>query len=309
LNFRTPVTGARKSISRLSPSDVHPAPVDLPLRPDGDDTDLAALIKITADGGAGNDTVLGSNGADVLLGGDGTDFIDGQQGNDVAFLGAGDDVFQWDPGDGSDVVEGQDGVDTMLFNGSGGAEIFEASANGGRVRFTRNLGSIVMDLNDVEGIDLNTLGATDLTTINDLTGTDLTVIDINQASTIGGTAGDVQPDLVVVNGSNGDDVILVTGGPAGASVTGLAAVVNIFGAEPGADGLFVNGIGGDDVVDASGLQAGAIGLTATGGEGDDALFGGAGNDMLAGNAGDDVLVGGAGLDVLDGSPGDDVVIQ
>ena len=82
--------------------------------------DLAALIKVTVDGGAGNDTILGSNGNDTLLGGDGNDFIDGQQGNDTAFLGAGDDTFQWDPGDGSDMVEGQDGTDTMLFNGSTG---------------------------------------------------------------------------------------------------------------------------------------------------------------------------------------------
>ena len=73
---------------------------------------LAALIKVTVDGGTGNDTILGSNGNDMLLGGDGNDFIDGQQGNDVAFLGAGNDVFQWDPGDGSDTVEGQDGTDT-----------------------------------------------------------------------------------------------------------------------------------------------------------------------------------------------------
>ena len=81
---------------------------------------LAALIEITVDGGTGNDTILGSNGIDLLLGGDGDDFVDGQQGNDVAFLGAGDDTFQWDPGDGSDVVEGQDGTDTLLFNGSAG---------------------------------------------------------------------------------------------------------------------------------------------------------------------------------------------
>ena len=86
----------------------------------------------------------------MLLGGDGNDFIDGQQGNDTAFLGAGDDVFQWDPGDGSDTVEGQDGTDTMLFNGSAIDENFDVSANGGRVRFTRNIGNIVMDLNDVE---------------------------------------------------------------------------------------------------------------------------------------------------------------
>ena len=54
----------------------------------GDDTfsatgNLAALIRLTVDGGAGNDTILGSNGADLLLGGDGNDFVDGQQGNDV----------------------------------------------------------------------------------------------------------------------------------------------------------------------------------------------------------------------------------
>src|SRR5262245_44541157 len=89
----------------------------------GDDSfsasgNLAALIKITVDGGAGNDTILGSNGADMLLGGDGNDFIDGNQGDDVVLMGAGDDVFQWDPGDGNDTVEGGDGFDTMLFNGN-----------------------------------------------------------------------------------------------------------------------------------------------------------------------------------------------
>src|SRR4029453_7853968 len=87
-------------------------------------------------------------------------------------LGTGADTFQWDPGDGSDVVEGQDGTDTMLFNGSSGAELFEVLANGPRVRFTRNLGNIVMDLNDVERIDLNTLGNTDTTTVNSLPDTD-----------------------------------------------------------------------------------------------------------------------------------------
>src|SRR4051794_13752654 len=88
----------------------------------GDDTfsasgNLASLISVTVDGGAGNDTILGSNGNDTLLGGDGNDFIDGNQGSDTVLLGAGDDVTQWDPGDGSDTIEGQDGTDTLLFNG------------------------------------------------------------------------------------------------------------------------------------------------------------------------------------------------
>ena len=88
---------------------------------------LAALIQITVDGGAGNDTILGSNGIDLLLGGNDDDFIDGQQGND-RLPRRRQRLFQWDPGDGSDVVEGQDGIDTLLFNGCGGDEIFTVSA-------------------------------------------------------------------------------------------------------------------------------------------------------------------------------------
>jgi Ca2+-binding RTX toxin-like protein len=167
--FTLTANGARVRFDRLNPA---PFSIDIGTTENlvlnmngGNDSfsatgNLAALINVTVDGGDGNDTILGSNGNDTLLGGDGNDFIDGQQGNDVARLGAGDDVFQWDPGDGSDVVEGGDGTDTLLFNGSAGAEIFEASANGGRVRFTRDLGNIVMDVNDIERIDLNALGNT-----------------------------------------------------------------------------------------------------------------------------------------------------
>src|SRR4029434_8208379 len=135
---------------------------------------LATLIQITVDGGTGDDILLGSNGADVLRGGDNNDFIDGNQGNDTIFLGAGDDTFQWDPGDGSDIVEGEAGNDTMIFNGANIAERIEVSANGGRVRFTRDIANIVMDLDDVERIDFNALGGADTITVNDLNGTDVT---------------------------------------------------------------------------------------------------------------------------------------
>ena len=142
-------------------------------------------------------------------------------------LGAGDDVFQWDPGDGSDVVEGQDGIDTLLFNGSAANERFEVSANGGRVLFTRDVGNIVMDVNDVETINVNALGGTDSVTVNDLAGTDVTQVNINLAGTIGGTAGDGQADTVTVNGTNGDDVLGVLGSGTAAAVAGLQALVNI----------------------------------------------------------------------------------
>jgi Ca2+-binding RTX toxin-like protein len=79
-------------------------------------------------------------------------------------------VVQWDPGDASDVVEGGAGSDTLVFNGSNIGEIFEASANGGRVVSARNIATITMDLDDVEPINVRSLGGTDTLTVNDLAG-------------------------------------------------------------------------------------------------------------------------------------------
>jgi Ca2+-binding RTX toxin-like protein len=266
---------------------------------------LAALIELTLDGGTGNDTILGGNGKDLLLGGDGNDFIDGQQGNDVAFLGAGNDTFQWDPGDGSDIVEGGDGTDTMLFNGSAGNEIFEASANGGRALFTRNLGNIVMDLNDVETIQLRALGGEDKVVVNDLSGTDVTKIAIDLAGAIGGATGDGKVDSVAVNGTNGDDTIQVQGAGTSVAVSGLAALVTIANAEA-TDALLVNALGGDDVVNATSLPAGVMKLTVDGGAGDDTLLGSQGADVLLGGDGDDSVFGDNGDDVAFLGAGDDV---
>jgi len=278
-----------------------------------DRVDAAALgadaMKLTQDGGAGEDTLLGGRGNDVQLGGDGNDAIDGNQGNDVAFLGAQDDRFTWDPGDGSDVVEGQDGSDAMTFNGNGAAEAFDVSANGGRVRFVRNVGAITMDLDNVERIDLNALGGADQLTVNDLSGTDLTAVNGDLAGTLGGAVGDGAPDQVIVNATNGDDVIVASGNAGSAAVIGLPARVDIAHAEAAQDTLTINALAGDDVVEASGLAADAIRLSADGGAGDDVLIGGAGPDTLLGAAGDDVLIGGPGVDTLDGGPGDNVVIQ
>ena len=101
-------------------------------------------------GGRGNDTLAGGKGVETLLGGDGNDSIDGNGGNDVALMGAGDDTFVWDPGDGSDMVEGQAGTDTMLFNGANVAEQVDLSANGNRLTFFRDPGTITMDTAGVE---------------------------------------------------------------------------------------------------------------------------------------------------------------
>jgi Ca2+-binding RTX toxin-like protein len=316
--FSLTVNGTRVRFDRINPA---PFSIDIGTSENlvlnansGDDSfsasgNLAALIQITVDGGLGNDMLLGSNGIDRLLGGDGNDFVDGNQGADVAQMGAGDDTFQWDPGDGSDMVEGQDGTDAMLFNGANIAESFDASANGERVRFTRNIGTIVMDLNNIESIDLNALGDPDTLTVNDLSGTDIVELNVNLAGTLGDTAGDGQADTVIVNDTNGDDVILASGDANGIKVRGLAAQVNITGAEIANDKLTIKALAGNDVVDGSGLAAAAIRLTADGGAGDDVLVGSAGDDVLLGGDGDDTLRGGPGADTLDGGPGDNIVIQ
>jgi Ca2+-binding RTX toxin-like protein len=296
---------------------VDPAPFSLVIRNSeslvvnmngGDDTFAADgnIAGLVVDGGAGDDTIFGGAGNDVLRGGDGNDFVDGNQGADKAFLGAGDDVFRWDAGDGSDTVEGQDGRDAMIFNGSNGGETVDISADGERVRFFRTPGDVTMDLNDVERVDFNALGGADTVTVNDLSGTDLVEVNIDLQAGAGG--GDGAADAVVVNGTAGDDEVVVAGDAGGISVIGLAAEVHITGPEP-ADGLTIKTAAGEDVVDASGLAAGAIRFTADGGDADDQLIGSAGDDTLVGGAGDDVLIGGLGYDDLNGAPGDDILVQ
>lgn len=255
-------------------------------------------LKLGVDGGTGDDTLLGSPGADVLRGGDGSDFVVGNRGDDVVLLGAGDDRFVWDPSDGSDVVEGQDGHDAMTFNAANASEHFDISANGRRVRFTRDVGNIVMDVNGLEEIDLNALGGSDLLNVNDVSGTDLTEIQTDLAGNQGGDDGSA--DEVIVNGTDRDDTITASGSAGKVRVTGLAATVDIADANAVQDELAINGLGGDDVIDGSGLTADAIRFHADGGDGDDVLLGG---------AGDDVLIGGAGQDVLDGGPGNNELIQ
>ena len=290
---------------------------------------LAALIKITVDGGSGNDTIFGSNGIDVLLGGADNDFIDGQQGNDIAFLGTGNDVLNWDPGDGSDVIEGQAGFDTLRFNGSAGDETFAVSANGGRALFTRNLGNIVMDLDGLERIELNALGGIDSITINDLLGTDVTQHIINLAGVIGGTTGDGAADTVTINAGTGSNLVSI-------SNTTVAAAIKITSAEAANDTVQIFGMSGEDTIVAGGFRfalaidggtevdivsyAGAtagvvanLGMpTANSGAAAghtyiavEGLTGSSFDDFLTGNGAANTLDGGAGSDFLQGLAGND----
>lgn len=278
----------------------------------GDDTITldetnGALPRATLFGGGGDDTLTSGSGDDILFGQSGNDVLDGKRGADLLIGGSGDDVAIWNPGDGSDVIEGQGGFDTLLFNGAGVNETVDISADGGRVSFFRTQGTIDMDLNGTERIEFNALGGADTVTVNDLSRTDVEEVNIDLASTLGGSAGDGQEDTIVINATDRSDSIVISGDSGEVTISGLGAVVTITGFETG-DKIVINGLGGNDVIDASALDA-VIGFTANGGDGNDVLTGGDGDDVLTGGPGDDQLFGGPGLDILDGAPGNDVITQ
>jgi Ca2+-binding RTX toxin-like protein len=305
-NFTVSANGSRVRFDRISPA---PFSLDIGTTENlvlnmggGDDVftatnGLASLIQLTVDGGDGNDTITGGDGNDTLFGGDGNDVITGGRGNDNAQLGSGDDTFIWNPGDGSDTVDGGDGADTLLFNGANINENIDITANQGRIRFTRDVGNVTMDLNSVENIDFTARGGADNITVGDLTGAGVTQVAIDLAATPGSNVGDGAADSVTVNGSSGNDNVQVTGVGGSVTVAGLAAMVTLAGAEGANDQLIINNGAGADVIDAAGLAAGSVQLT---------IDGGAGNDTITGSAGDDNLIGGDGNDTVNGGRGNDV---
>jgi Ca2+-binding RTX toxin-like protein len=199
---------------------------------DASGLNAGAIANLTINGGDGNDTIIGSAGNDTVIGG---------RGNDVANLGAGDDTFVWNPGDGSDIVEGQGGTDTMVFNGANVAEKVDISANGSRVRFTRDVANITMDLNSIEHIDFNALGGADNITVDDLTGTGVNLVNLDLG------ANDGAADTVTVNAGTGNHTVTLAENNGAIAVSGLAAKVNITNAGAG-DQLVVDGGGGNGIV-------------------------------------------------------------
>jgi Ca2+-binding RTX toxin-like protein len=277
----------------------------------------------------GNDTLAGGLGADNLFGGGGADLVRGGDGNDTAFLGAGSDIFEWNPGDDNDLVEGDAGFDTLLFNGANVAERFDVSANGSRIRFTRDVANVTMDVNSIEQIDLHALGGADRITVNELTGTGVQQVNVNLFAS--GGIGDGAADTVTVNGGAGNDVLSLS--------TGTAALVVVTGAEAGLDTVAVYGLAGMDTIVAGGFD---FALTIDGGTESDtvsyadatasvtvnlltpamnegvaakhsyvsieSVIGSAFEDFLIGTNESNTLDGGAGADYLQGLGGDDTYL-
>ena len=233
----------------------------LRLNGNGGDDILSAstdLMAITLDGGADTNVILGGPGDDTLLGGPDFDDIKGGRGDDTAYMGGYFDRFSWAPGDGSDTVDGGASRDSLFFAGSADAETFALDGGrAGRTLFTRDVGNIVMDLDDVEVVDAVAGAGSDTFRVRG--GAD--VGELNASLAPGGGAGD--PDRVEIEGTEGDDEVAVTGKKVvfgSVSVTGLPVKLGISFAQIGFDTLAIDTLGGDDSIDTSGLAPDVITL-------------------------------------------------
>ena len=238
----------------------------LTLRGRGGRDNLSAstdAMTLTLDGGAGGGTLRGGPGDDRLIGGSGFDDAVGGRGDDVARLGSNFDRFSWAPGDGSDNVDGGRSRDSLFFQGQDEAESFEVAARGSKVRFTRDLGSIVMELENLEELDTLAGRGEDTFAVGDLTGTPVELVDVSLAPGFGSPAGDGLADRVTVTATDGDDHLtlegrVVVGGTA--TLTGLPWKVNVSHAEGALDTLAIDTGAGDDTLDTSGFAPETIGL-------------------------------------------------
>ena len=223
---------------------------------------VGALTLLSVDGGAGADTLGGSDGPDLILGGEGNDVLSGEGGDDriVGDRGAdtmnggtGDDTLVWNNGDGSDVANGDDGRDDVEVNGAPAAgDIFTVEPNGARIKFDRtNLVPFSIDIGSSETMHANGLGGNDSISV-----------------------GEVGIYEVTGSGGPGDDTL--TG--AGSSEMFLGGSGNDT-ISPGGGIDVVSADDGDDQVDIRDRTA-------------DLARGGAGNDSVVADVGQ--------LDVLDG---------
>jgi Ca2+-binding RTX toxin-like protein len=243
-------------------------PVVEALGGDGNDRVSAELgWQNTLRGGAGNDTLLGSNWVDQLEGGAGNDELAGGADNDTLLGGDGDDALygndgadSLDGGAGDDLLRGQADNDTLT--GGAGNDIFDGDRGWDTASY--------YDAAHNDGVRVS---------IGD---------GANDGDVRAGEKDDVTGETENLWGSDGYDTLIGN------------EVDNDIRGRGGHD--LIMGNGGQDR-----LQGGEFGDTIYGGRGDDTLIGLDGKDRLYGERGNDWLDGGGGRDRCDGGPGHDVL--
>lgn len=232
----------------------------------GDDLLIGSPHIDQLNGSGGNDTLLGADSRDTLRGGSGRDSLNGGRGNDLV-VGQGGSGDSLTGGDGDDTLDGGAGRDSLIEQGDADITLTNAAMIGlGNDSFSD------LELFEIAG------------------GVSANTIDVSGFSLAG--------VMLVVNGGDGDDVII--GSSLDDTLNGDGGNDSIRGGD-GND--LLNGDAGNDT-----LLGGAGDDMVTGGDGTDGLSGSIGNDVLNGNSDDDTLLGGAGNDTLLAAAGDDTAI-
>jgi hypothetical protein len=122
--------------------------------------------------------------------------VRGGQGMDAITGGSGDDTFVWAPGDTSDTIDGGPGNDMLQISGANIGENISFSANGPRLRFTRDIAAVALDVAAVERVSFAALGGADTISFTDLSATAVRQISVDLASPNGG--GDAIQDTVAI---------------------------------------------------------------------------------------------------------------
>lgn len=113
------------------------------------------VTKVTADGGPGDDAIIGGFAGDVLRGGDGNDDLGGSSGEDQVYGEAGNDTVRGHAG--ADTVDGGPGLDLIEGDGqgiygNGGSDTID-SRDGERDRVTCGLGADFLKADAIDVIE------------------------------------------------------------------------------------------------------------------------------------------------------------
>lgn len=253
-------------------------------------------VSMLADRNGGSerhDLILGGKGNDVLIGGIGEDYIDGGEGNDVIsggpdrqavdvlVGGAGDDIFQiWTDALAVNATTGQ-----QVMPGAKGHDVFYGGDGNDRVLLLG--GDLGPDGTPIEDAVTLRYSAT------------------QQRYEVATQVWDIANHRFITSGNGAplQHYAFFQIRDTESLTVDLRAGNDRFSADP--DHTLADG--SEWGLSASDAPAGAalVGVTVSGGAGNDVLVGGEGNDTLTGGDGDDLLIGGLGDDHLEGGAGND----
>ena len=274
--------------------------------------DARSLIE-NANGGSGNDTIIGNAADNVLNGNGGTDSLNGGIGNDTLNGGTGVDTMVG--GTGNDTYYVDNASDQITEVAGEGTDYLYVTAN---YTFSANAEIEWTYVNTTTGLsvtgnsfDNRMVGNSGNDTLDGGTGSDALSGGGGNDSLIGGSGNDTldgESGADAMNGGLGDDIFFVDNASdtiveaTGEGIDTLYTTVSYtLGTSAEVEWLRVN--------TTTGLSVTGNGFAnrLVGNNGADTLNGGAGNDYLNGGLGADSLIGGANDDTLDGSTGADVM--